>query len=150
MNLFIKIFEIKMANLSERYWRDGLHLKEVHNDGKIYWHIIKLGQVKDATKAHFDYEGPERVDENSLRGRLTDRGEDIPQDCEAIIIQGGEEKISGMLGETQFRHLSEYILPYPGIRTKKKYIWLGLSGNRVDHQGAILDLIHSSFRQPLR
>ena len=116
-----------MANLSERSWRDDLYLKEVHaKHGAIYWHIRKKEWVKDKTKSHFDYEGPERVDENSLRGRLSDRGEDIPQDCEAIIIQGGE-KLLRMLDEPRFHHLSEYILPYPGCRSKK-YIWLGLPG----------------------
>jgi hypothetical protein len=139
-----------MSNLSERYWRNGFSMKGVRarGSGAIYWHIIKPGLVKDKTKAHFDYEGPERVDENSLRGRLTDRGEDIPQDCEAIIIQGGE-KLSRMLDETRFGHLSEYILPFPGCPSKK-YIWLGRDDLWLNHQGAIFDLILSSFRQPLR
>lgn len=136
-----------MSCSPERDWRDGLFMKEVHAkpSGAIYWHIRKKDWVEDKNKAHFDYEGPERVDRNSLRGRLTNRGVDIPRDCEAIIIQGGE-KILRMLDEPRFSHLSEYILPYPGCPSKK-YIWLGLSENRRPNDGAIMDLIYSSFRQ---
>lgn len=130
-----------MSSLPEDFYLQECRSKK----GEIYYHIKKKGFNTDKNKAHFDYEGHERVDENSLLRRLNKNDISIPQNCEAIIIPSHSlDNLEQMLNEPRFHHLSEYILPYPHC-PKKKFIWLGLPGNRRDYDGAIIDLINSSF-----
>ena len=145
----------------ERYWRDGLSIKEDVGTipGEKWGHINRMQEttasgvtrkwVKDKNKANFDWEDPTRTDHNSVCGRLLRDGGVAPPDCDVIIVHPCGNKLSKMLDEPKFHHLSDEILPFPpsdrGVM-KKKYILVGREGNRRPNDGAIMDLINSSFR----
>jgi hypothetical protein len=143
-------------------WRDGLILKEVgrSNPGRKWANIwrkdttcsfsgVTQKWVKDNDKARFDWEDPTRTDLSSVCGRLLRDGEVPLPDCDVIIVSP-PGKLSKMLDEPKFHHLKDDILPFPpndrGIFPKKEYIWVGREGNRRPNDGAIMDLINSSFR----
>ena len=71
----------------------------------------------------------------------------IPNGCIPIIVwvpKGETGFWDQFLDTPKFQCLRDEFHPYPRCPTKK-YILMGLPGNRREHDGVLMDLIHDSF-----
>lgn len=71
----------------------------------------------------------------------------IPEGCIPIIVWIPLKETGfwdQFLGVSKFQCLRDEFQAYPSAPTKK-YILMGLPGNRREHDGVIMDLIHDSF-----
>ena len=71
----------------------------------------------------------------------------IPNGCIPIIVWVPGASVGfwdQFLDTPKFQCLRDEFHPYPRCPTKK-YILMGLPGNRREHDGVLMDLIHDSF-----
>jgi hypothetical protein len=118
--------------------REGIQFIE-NSPGCGWGNIHKEGGRVIKVSAKFFWE---------TRGGVSAHGVQIPEDvivigvwkCKKDCAWWDEAKRS-----PEFRYICDLFSDYPTKAWQKKYILMGLPGNRREHDGVIMDLIHDSF-----